>query len=316
MNFTDKQFEKIYLKLIMEADEGVQFKYICKSCNTGFTDENGVAEGDACPVESCEGGKVEKFIADDIDPDNMPTAYEANTEENDDADCDLLVEDGDGEGEDDGEFEGLFNEDGDGDLEEDEDLIEEDEEFEGLFNEDGDADFKEDDDLEEDEDLIEEDGEFDGLFNEDDDLQDEDADDEAAQEDTDADEEQTDADAEEVAEGAMLVSFTAEDAKLIQVLKQVQEGELKLVGVPLDFEFDEDELKDAPVISAETVDNFDITDVEAEETEEAETQEQEDADTQEDAQGDEDSTEDELAKECNRYMSGASMAKPSKYGPY
>ena len=289
MNFTNKEFEKIYLKLIMESDEGVQFKYICKSCNTGFTDENGVAEGDACPVDSCEGGKVEKFIADDIDPDNMPTAYEANTEENDDADCDLQ--------DDDGEFEGLFNEE---DELQDDDLQDDD---------------LQDDDLQDD-DLQDEDFEEDEF--QDDDLQDEDADDEAAQEDTDADEEQEDADAEEVKEGAMLVSFTSEDAKLIQLLKQVQEGELKLVGVPLDFEFDEDDLKDAPVISAETVDNFDIQDVEKTEDEAQEQEEnaEEDADAQEDSQEDTESSEDELAKECNRYMCGASMAKPSKYGPY
>jgi hypothetical protein len=206
MNFTNKEFEKIYLKLIMESDEGVQFKYICKSCNTGFTDENGVAEGDACPVDSCEGGKVEKFIADDIDPDNMPTAYEANTEENDDADCDLQ--------DDDGEFEGLFNEEDelqdddlqdddlqdddlqDEDFEEDEfqdddlqddDLQDDDLQDDDLQDEDFEEDEFQDDDLQDD-DLQDDDLQDDDLQDEDfeedefqdDDLQDEDADDEAA----------------------------------------------------------------------------------------------------------------------------------------
>ena len=42
MHFTNKQFEKIYLNLLKESTEGVQFKYICKTCNTGFTEDSGV----------------------------------------------------------------------------------------------------------------------------------------------------------------------------------------------------------------------------------------------------------------------------------
>jgi hypothetical protein len=78
MHFHNRTFESTYLKLIFEqADEGVQFKYICKDCNTGFAEDDGFAEGDACPCEDCD-GKLEECVIDDLDPNNMPAQYKSN----------------------------------------------------------------------------------------------------------------------------------------------------------------------------------------------------------------------------------------------
>lgn len=284
MHFSNKKFEQVYLSIISEqTEENTQFKYICKSCNTGFTEEDGFVAGDDCPVQDCD-GKLEDFIADDLDPNNMPVAYEA--EETDDE---------------------LIEQCGDKDIiDEDEEIVDKDEDKseDELLNECGDNE------------IIDEDENEDGT-----EFQDEDMDDDAAEEDDDndndeADDEKSDeSDESEEDDGtAKLISFTSDNAELIELLTQVQNGELKLVAVPIDFEFEEDEMNEQPVLDAETMNNFDIEDIDDQEDVESQEQEEENDDADDESEETEETEEsEEIAKESSKVKVGC---KPSKYGPY
>lgn len=298
MQFYNKTFENVYLKLITEsAEEGVQFKYICKDCNTGFTDEDGFAEGDACPCEDCE-GTLQEFTVDGLDA--QPTAYNADenaeAEDSEDTDeCDM----------------------------QDDDLCDmQDDEFEDDQDEDFQDDDLQDDDLQDDdlEDFQDEDDQDEDLQDDDlCDMQDEDADDEAA-------DEQGEDDAEDEGEAedgeqpeVKLVSFTTEDEALIELLNQVQNGEIKLVAVPVDFEFDEEEMNENPAITMDTVANFAIDDMDDEQEEQSEEDDQDDAEqSDEESEESEESEDQEIAKESKKKdcCCGAKTAKPTKYGIY
>lgn len=261
MHFSNKKFEQIYLSLISEqTEENTQFTYICEPCNTGFTEEdlkNDDNNDVVCP--KC-GGELKDFIADELDPNDMPDAYKA--EEADDE----LIEQCD-------DKDVIVEEEPDGTAFQDEDM-------------DDDA-AKEDDDN----------------------------DDEVSEEDDDNADEEESEEAEEGDGAAKLISFTSDNAELIELLTQVQNGELKLVAVPVDFEFEEDEMNEQPVFDAETMSNFDIEDIDDQEDEESQEQEEEndDADDEESEETEEAEETEEIAKESSKVKVGC---KPSKYGPY
>ena len=300
MQFYNKTFENVYLKLITEsAEEGVQFKYICKDCNTGFTDEDGFAEGDACPCKDCE-GTLQEFTVDGLDA--QPTAYEAdkNEEAEDTDECDMQDDD-------------LQDDDlcdmQDDEFEDDQDEDLQDEQLQDEDLQDDDLCDMQDEDLQ-DEQLQDEDLQDDDLC----DMQDEDADDEAADEQDEEgqdDEESSDDEQPEV----KLVSFTTEDANLIELLNQVQNGEIKLVAVPVDFAFDEEEMNENPAITMDTVANFAIEDMDDEQEEQTEEGQEDGEETDEGEAAEE---QQEIAKESKKKdcCCSAKPAKPTKYGIY
>lgn len=310
MHFTNKQFEKIYLNLLKESTEGVEFKYICKTCNTGFSEEdvknyvkvdsnNDNAEK-ACPKQNCA-GKLESFIAADLDPNKMPKPYEPEN-----SDSELIEENSD---------EYFAKEPGDNQM-----LIDENEEFERLFNEDGDDDQAF---------LVDECGAGEDCLNEDpcdalNEYQDQDADDDAAEEDEsdESDEDDTDEQEEtkdEVSEDSKLVSFTIDNPELIELFNQVKDGELKLVAVPTDFEFEEDELNERPQLTSDTIGNLDIEDLTEDLTEDEESDEEDTDEESNDSEQDQSEDGEDIAKESSTKCDSScdvKSQKPSKYGPY
>lgn len=311
---TNNLFEREYLRLITQ--QTALPKSTCKECGKHFLN---VEPNEECP--NCKNPTI-PFDAADEDSKNYPTADadeaidDASTIEEcgDGEDCSEIEECGDGE--DCGEIE----ECGDG---EDCSEIEECGDGTDILEED---DFKLDSECNKDDsdDLFEEDDEAQMLTEEDK------ADDQAAVEDEDAADDQDAEDEEAPVSDAKIISFTSTDPAVLEVFEKVQAGELKLVAVPLDFEFAEEDKNQNPDLTIDVLQNFDIEDVN-EDTEEAETEgeDENEDETEVNPQDDEvkAAEEQQLAKESKPFkrakyvinqplVQGKRPAGPKKYGPY
>lgn len=331
MSFSDRKFQQAYLKIISEqTEQAVIPTGVCKKCNLSFTDD--VAKvGDACPAcgETIEAYDIADYAGDGID---MPEPYEKPAEE-----CnEITTECGDGDilEEDDFALEQADDEDLIEEQETDEDLIQEQELDDDLVEE------QDEDDLveEQDNDLIPAEPINDYIVTEQDETAEgaeeantdsseaQEADDAAATEDTD------DAENTDLAE-SKIISFTSADPALIEVFEKVQAGELKLVAVPLDFQFAEEDKNTNPDITAEVLDNFDIenvTDSSDEEaiedaeatpaTDEASAESEEStAETADETAKEAEATpakQEKVVKECKVKTPAIAKVKFNKQGPY
>ena len=335
---TNNLFEREYLKLISQQTALPQST--CKECGKHFLN---VEPGAECP--DCKNPTI-PFDAADEDSKNYPTADAEETADDastieecgDGEDCSEIEECGDGEdcseieecgdGEDCSEIEECGNET---------DILEEDDfkldsECNGddsdIFSEDDTTNMLGDDD-DDDNDLVEEDDEVDDQAAE------SDEEDEDAEE---TDEEDEDAANEASISDSKIVSFTSADPAVLEVFEKVQAGELKLVAVPLDFKFAEEDKNQNPDLTIDVLQNFDIEDVSegAENTEDAKGVEgaegaegTEGEETEVNPQDDEvkAAEKQQLAKESKPFkrakyvinqplVQGKRPTGPKKYGPY
>lgn len=322
---TNNLFEREYLKLISQQTALPQST--CKECGKHFLN---VEPGAECP--DCKNPTI-PFDAADEDSKNYPTADAEETADDastieecgDGEDCGEIEECGDGE--DCGEIE----ECGDGT-----DILEEDDfKLDSECNGDDSDIFSEDDN-----DLVEEDDDDDLVEEDDDDLieEDDEADDQAAESDEEnenaeeTDEEDDAATDEASISDSKIVSFTSADPAVLEVFEKVQAGELKLVAVPLDFKFAEEDKNQNPDLTIDVLQNFDIEDVSegAEDTEGAEGAEgAEGEETEVNPQDNEvkAAEKQQLAKESKPFkrakyvinqplVQGKRPTGPKKYGPY